>query len=117
MKFTQTYADELREIGDEQERLHRLNQEAKALAKLTLSVKPERRVKPLDEQITEFMLTLPPQLRDRPWRMSELVQQLAGRFRERPHAQHVGQALIRLRWTRKRLWTSGANGQRVWLPR
>jgi len=47
--------------------------------------------------------------------MTELVNQLNGRYRDRPHAKHIGEALRRLGWQRIRLWTNGADGQRVWV--
>ena len=70
----------------------------------------------LDVQIIELMRTLPPQLRNRPWSMADLVQRLTGRYRAHPHAQHIGQSLRRLGWRRVRLWQGGAQGERVWLP-
>ncbi len=51
----------------EQLRLHKLKQEAEAKAKLAKSIEQIKRAKPLDEQITDLMRTLPPKLRDRPW--------------------------------------------------
>jgi hypothetical protein len=71
--------------------------------------------KPLDDQITELMRSLPPLLRDRPWTMAELVHRLEGKYRDRPHGQQVGQALLRLGWRRERRWSNGFNGVRVWL--
>ncbi len=110
--YIQTYAEELRAHCDEQNRLHRLRQEAEA--KL---VQSPRQLRPLDAQITELMRTLPPQLRDRPWSMRELVSRLSGKYRDHPHGQNVGETLRRLGWRRVRLWSNGADGQRVWLPR
>ena len=107
----QTYAEELRAYCDEQNRLHRLKQETEA--KLG---QPRRRVKPLDVQITELMSTLPPQLRDRPWSMQELVSRLSGTYRNHPHGKNVGAILRSLGWRRVRLWSNGADGQRVWIP-
>jgi transposase len=76
-----------------------------------------KRVKPLDQQITELMNTLPAQLRNRPWSMAELVQRLTGKYRARPHPQQVGDALRRLGWKRERRWGKGFDGVRVWVPR
>ncbi len=73
-------------------------------------------VKPLDQQIVELMRSLPPAVRDRPWAILDLVNRLEGRYRQRPHAQGVGQALRRLGWVRTR--PEGASGQsaRLWVP-
>jgi hypothetical protein len=71
---------------------------------------------PLDQQITELMRSLPPHMRDRPWSMSELVQRLQGKFRQRPHGQQVGEALLRYGWTKERRYAAGWDGRRVWLP-
>lgn len=76
---------------------------------------PVNEAKTLDAQIVELMATLPPQLRDRPWSMAELVQRLSGKYRARPHGQQVGQALLRLGWRKERRWERGYDGARVWL--
>lgn len=76
---------------------------------------PVNEPKTLDAQIVELMATLPPQLRDRPWTMAELVQRLSGKYRARPHGQQVGQALLRLGWRKERRWERGYDGARVWL--
>jgi hypothetical protein len=73
-------------------------------------------VKPLQQQITELMRSLPPQQRDRAWSMAELVQRLEGKYRARPHSQEVGQALQKLGWLKERRWARGWDGARVWLP-
>ncbi len=91
--------------GAESSRLRTLALEA---AKLSV------RVKPLDEQITDLMATLPPALRDRPWSMAELVARLIGKYRARPHPQKVGDALRRLGWQRVRSY-GGFEGARLWL--
>ncbi len=74
-----------------------------------------KQAKPLDQQITELMRSLPPQLRDRPWSMAELVQRLQGKYRDRPHGQQVGEALLRCGWIKERRWEKGWDGRRVWL--
>lgn len=73
-------------------------------------------VKPLQQQITELMSSLPPHQRDRPWSMVELIQRLEGKYRTRPHGQEVGQALQKLGWHKERRWARGWDGARVWLP-
>ena len=75
-----------------------------------------RCTKPLDDQIAELMRTLPPQLRDRPWSMAELIKRLHGKYRDHPHGQQVGQALLRLGWRKERRWEKGYDGARLWLP-
>ena len=55
---------------------------------------------PLSSQIDGLMRSLPPVLRDRPWSMDDLVGRLQGRYRDRPHAAGVGQALRALGWIR-----------------
>jgi hypothetical protein len=113
--FAQNYMDQLRARQVEQLRLNKLKQEADAKAKLAESIQKIKRTKPLDDQINEFMRTLPPQMRDRPWSMAELVNRLTGKYRDRPHAQQVGQALRRLGWRRERRWMQGFDGVRVWV--
>jgi len=114
MNVSNSYLEELRAYRDEQHRLHELKQEAEA--DFASSIRPIKRPKPLDDQIAELMRTLPPKLRNRPWSMAELVQRLAGKYRARPHAQQVGEALRRLGWRRERLWNAEYDGVRVWLP-
>jgi transposase len=109
------YVENLRAEVDRLNRVREIERQAEAAAKLAESIRLIKRGKPLDEQISELMRSLPPALRDRPWTMAELVQQLNGRYRDRPHAKQVGDALRRLGWTRIRLWSNGADGQRVWV--
>ena len=71
--------------------------------------------KPLTEQITDLMQSLPYALKNKPWSMQELVSRLDGKYRNRPHAQLVGIALRQLGWTRKRLWNT-QHGVRLWIP-
>lgn len=83
------------------------------------AVKPQPAVKavpPLTDQIRELMNGLPAAVRARPWAILDIVNRLEGRYRQRPHAQGVGQALRRLGWVRTR--PEGASGQsaRLWVP-
>lgn len=71
--------------------------------------------KPLTDQITEFMRSLPPSQREREWPISDLVCRLHGRYRSRPHPADVGQALRALGWSRRRDWTNAGGGRRVWI--
>ena len=89
-----SYLRELREIADEYHSTIKLRNFTKTVDKLKEERTLARRNKPLTEQISELMLTLPPQLRDRPWSMAELVARLTGKYRDRPHTQHVGMALM-----------------------
>lgn len=75
-----------------------------------------RTYKPLTEQITELMQSLPYALKNKPWSMQELVSRLDGKYRDRPHAQLVGIALRQLGWSRKRLWNTEYQGVRLWIP-
>lgn len=109
------YVENLRAEADRVNRAREIARQAEATAKLAKSIRAIRRDKPLDDQISDLMLALPPALRNRPWTMAELVPQLNGKYRDRPHASSVGSALRRLGWTRVRLWSHGADGQRVWV--
>lgn len=111
----QRYIDQLRAQTEEQRRVRDLEREADAKAKLAASIQTIKRTKPLEEQIMELMRTLPPQLRDRPWSMADLVQRLSGKYRDRPHAQQIGDALRRLGWHRERRYGL-YEGVRVWIP-
>jgi hypothetical protein len=71
-------------------------------------------VKPLTEQVDELMCSLPPALRDRPWTMVELISRLDGRYKDRPSAGDVGQALRALGWVQRRDWTHNGGGRRYW---
>jgi hypothetical protein len=73
-------------------------------------------VKGLDQQIAELMRSLPPSVRDRPWQLQAIVNRLEGRYRQRPHAQGVGQALRRLGWVRIRPEDASGEGRRLWVP-
>lgn len=100
-----SYLDFLRQQREQPQHIKQLNARTKPTV---------RQVKPLADQIAELMASLPPAMRNRPWSMQELVQRLSGRYRARPHAQHVGDALRRLGWHRSRLWCEGGEGRRVW---
>ena len=112
--YLRAHIARLRAQVEEQNRQHALRQVA---AHPAMSNRQLKGSPPLDAQIVGLLRTLPPQLRNRPWSMAELVQRLSGKYRDRPHAQHVGETLRRLGWQRVRLWKAGADGQRVWVPR
>ena len=70
---------------------------------------------PLTEQIEDLMASLPQAQRERDWAMADLVGRLQGRYRDRPHAANVGQALRALGWTQQRDWSVSGGGRRVWV--
>ena len=107
--YMQTYLEKLRAY-DEQARLNQ------GKAENIKPLNPVRSVKPLTEQIRELMQTTPPQMLKRPWSMAELVLRLNGKYRDKPHAKQVGEALRALGWKRVRYWCKGYDGVRLWLP-
>lgn len=111
-----SYLAELRAIAEEEQRESKLRKDINTAVQLNKQRELARRSKPLTEQITELMNALPPQLRDRPWSMAELVSRLTGKYRERPHAQHVGEALRILGFRYERRWQKGFDGRRLWIP-
>jgi hypothetical protein len=70
---------------------------------------------PLDQQITDLMRTLPPARQIAPWSIDDLVARLDGKYRDRPHAKGVGEALRRLGWQHVRLWAKEHGGRRYWV--
>lgn len=106
-----SYAVEfLKKFQDHAEDLKRTQTLELAKTKKTIEYKP------LIEQINDLMKTTPSHLLNRPWSMAELIARLEGKYRERPHPQHVGQALRLIGWQYRRYWGNGWNGVRVWLP-
>lgn len=75
-----------------------------------------QRQKTLEIQIQEYIQAMPPALRYRPLLMTELVNQLTGRYKDNPHPQHVGAALRLLGYINVRLWGKQGEGKRVWVP-
>lgn len=100
--------------------LERMVTEANAAAaaeqSAATSLANSKSVKSLDQQLTELLRSLPPALRDRPWSIQDLVNRLEGRYRQRPHAQGVGQALRRLGWSRIRPGDASGGERRMWVP-
>jgi hypothetical protein len=74
-----------------------------------------REIKPLTNQISDFIKTLPPPLINKPWMMAEFVSRLEGKYRTRPHPQKVAEALRILGWRRVRYWKKGYDGVRLWI--
>jgi len=114
--YIKSWFEQIKKDADESRRLRNLEREADAVKQLNKQRDHARRTKPITEQITELMASLPPSLRDRPWCMVELTARLQGKYRNHPHGQHVGQALKQLGWCRARLYGEGFGGVRVWVP-
>jgi hypothetical protein len=112
---TRSYIERVHAQVVEQQRQKAIQREEAAMAKPPCTTQHAKRAKPLDDQIVELMRTLPSQLRDRPWSMAELVQRLSGKYRDRPHGQQVGEALLRQGWKKERRYAAGWDGRRVWL--
>lgn len=95
-----------------------INQLKARSEQLLLKEKNEKKltieVKPLTNQISDFIKTLPPSLINKPWTMAELVARLDGKYRAKPHPQKVAEALRILGWKRLRCWKKGYNGVRLW---
>jgi hypothetical protein len=72
-------------------------------------------LKPLTEQITELMLSLPPAQRDRSWSIVDLQGRLQGRYKDRPSLGNIGSALRALGWSQTRGWTHNFGNRRVWV--
>jgi hypothetical protein len=114
--YIKSWFEQVKKDSEESHRLHNLEREAQAVNQLNKARDLARRTKPLTEQIEELMRSLPPQLRDRPWSMTDLVCRLRGKYRDRPHPQQVGEALRKLGgWRRVRLYGK-YDGTRLWLP-
>lgn len=88
--------------------------QADAASKLKLRQDRLGNLKPLTEQITELMLSLPPAQLNRPWSIVDLQGRLQGRYKDRPSLGSIGDALRALDWTRRRDWTKNGGGRRVW---
>ena len=69
---------------------------------------------PLGRQIDRWLSEIPPAVFARPWTMAELQNLFVGRYRQRPHAQHVASELRKRGWYSCRIWTRPGYGQRIW---
>ncbi len=58
----------------------------------------------------------PPALRQRKYSMTEFVIRFAGRFRPKPAARLLAEALRELGWTEHRDWTRAGRNRRYWQP-
>lgn len=108
MENMQTYREELENM-----RVRLAAEHAKS-AQVAKSAPPP--VPPLEQQIADYLRTLPPAAKLRPLHLRELLPHLKGRYRDRPHGLHVGQALRRLGYTPVRSWNEHhGRGLRYWL--
>jgi hypothetical protein len=71
---------------------------------------------PLKQQVQEYLLSLPPVMRDKPISLMPLRAQLQGRYNARPSAGDLGIALTALGHTRVRDFSNAGNGRRFWIP-
>jgi hypothetical protein len=72
---------------------------------------------PLKQQVQQYVLSLPPVMRDKPISLMALRAQVQGRYNSRPSAGDLGIALTALGFTRKRDFSdAGGNGRRYWFP-
>lgn len=58
----------------------------------------------------------PPALRHRKYSMTEFILRFAGRFRPKPAARLIAEALRELGWTEHRDWTRAGRNRRYWVP-
>ena len=107
--YLKNYIAQLQAQAEEARRAHEAKAEQERKAAIGNTVKP------LTLQIEELMRSLPPAQRDRPWSMDDLVGRLQGRYHAQPSAGDVGEALRALGWVRKRDWTIGHAGRRIWI--
>lgn len=91
------------------EQLRRQSDNKKPVTKTT-----KEEYTPLEEQITLLMSTLPLSMQQRNWSMSDLMGRLHGKFRAKPHAMKVAEALRKLGWTCRRDYSRAGGGARVW---
>lgn len=73
-----------------------------------------KRTESLGAQIDRWLAEAPPAVIARPWCMHELQKIFIGRYRQRPHAQHVASELRKRGWHSRRIWTQPGYGQRLW---
>lgn len=107
----QEYRQRLRSLVEQQQ----LEREAQAMSKLKAPRNSLGNLKPLTEQITELMLSLPPAQRNRAWSIVDLQGRLQGRYKDRPSLGNVGDALRVLGWVQLREWTIDAGNRRMWV--
>jgi hypothetical protein len=71
---------------------------------------------PLKQQVQEYLLSLPPVMRDKPISLMALRAHVLGRYNLRCSAGDLGIALTSLGFRRVRDHSNSGNGRRFWLP-
>lgn len=79
-------------------------------------LKPSTAYQPLPDQICNWWADVPPALRNREFQLEEISLHLRGRYRSRPAARDVGNALRKLHWSYRRDYRGTATGHRLWRP-
>lgn len=75
------------------------------------------RLTPIDVRLARTLDSIPAEVRQQGISLPSLVPLLKGRYRERPRAGDIGDALRRMGWTRTRKWRCEAEGFRaLWYP-
>ncbi len=92
--------------------MEQLRKRSDAINATTIYIKKE--FIPLETQIQQLMASLPENMRQRDWSMADLIARLSGRYRDRPHAMKVAEALRRLGWIRYRDYSRAGGGMRIW---
>ncbi len=70
-----------------------------------------------EQQITAWFNRLPPEARKAPRTMEELIRLLVGRTPGmNAHAGDVSRVLVKMGWTRRRIWDTAGEGRRIWFP-
>jgi hypothetical protein len=64
----------------------------------------------LRRRLVDFLNSLPPAARDRPWSMMEMEKQLSSQ------GKYISPVLLQLGWKRKRQWSSTGSYHRYWIP-
>jgi hypothetical protein len=93
----------------------RVNQERGQAASIQ-TMQPQ--IKPLEQQLVEFLRTLSQEQLRHPWTMNQIVLsgELNGKIRNRPHPQNVAEILVKLNWRKVRLYGAEFGGKRYWIP-
>ncbi len=89
------------------------NQERELAKKQEATLPPP--VKSLEQQLVEYLRTLPVSQAKQPIHMPDLVLHLQGKYRQNPHPQLVAEELRKLGYERRRLY-GVHEGKRYWFP-
>ena len=93
--------------------MQNLIEQSKTIETFTTKPTKENYVSLID-QINQLMQTLPPNMQQRDWSMSDLLTRLEGKFKDRPSAMKVAEALRILGWSRHRDHSLKGGGGRFW---